>query len=646
MSQRFRSAYLLIRRIKLKLEKSPSQFQSDSAPALANTGSPDISALSRDNTFSGDAQDALVPQLISQQARKTPDALSLSSEAHSLTYYELEECTNRLANDLRALGLGTETLVGICLPRSPEMIVAALAIMKAGGAYVPLDPEYPVERLQMMLRGIPIRVLITQSHIRRALAAGDWQVMLLDATQGRLQRPSPTFEPTVVNAENLAYAIYTSGSSGRPKAVQIVHSGLLNLVRWHQRAFSVTSADRATQVASFGFDAAAWEVWPYLCSGASVHFPDDTTRGSVIALRDWIVKRKVTISFVPTALAESMITLDWPSKIALRVLLTGGDTLHKYPPSDLPFLLVNNYGPTECTVVTTSGVTLPGDHAESQPTIGRSIDNVQTYICNERLERVPIGTVGELYIGGAGLSRGYLNNPELTAAAFVPNPFSDSPGDRLYKTGDLVRCLPNGEIAFVGRQDEQIKIRGYRIEPNEIVTTLNQCPGVQSSVVVAQPDASGDKRLVAYLVASNDQLTRSLLQNYLRTYLPDYMIPTTFVRLDSLPMKPSGKIDRSALPSATSLNTVGDNLYTAPRTQVEQRMVSILSELLGLEKVGVHDNFFFLGGHSLLGTQLIARARDAFGVELPLRKVFDSPTAAELATEIERMLDTNQISAD
>jgi amino acid adenylation domain-containing protein len=594
----------------------------------------------------GYAQNAQVPQLFSQQARRTPDALCLSSETTSLTYYQLEKWTNGLATDLQSLGVGPETLVAICLPRSPGTIVAALAVMKAGGAYVPLDSEYPVARLHSMLQDVPIRVLITQRQVGSTLPSGDWQVLFLEGEPTDLQRAGQPFEPVAVRSENLAYAIYTSGSTGRPKAVQITHGGLLNLVRWHQRNFSVTPSDRASQVASFGFDAAAWEVWPYLCAGASVHFPDDSTRGSGRALCEWLQKRRVTVSFVPTALAESMIELDWPPTIALRLLLTGGDALRKYPPANLPFRLVNNYGPTECTVVTTSGVISSDDRQDRQPTIGRPIDNVQTYICNDQLEQVPVGMVGELYIGGAGVSRGYLNNPKLNEESFVPNPFSNLHGDRLYKTGDLVRYLPNGEIAFVGRRDEQIKIRGYRIEPNEIVSILNQCPGVQSSMVVAAGDPHGDKRLVAYLVAFEGQVTRSLLQDYLRTYLPDYMVPTTFVRLDSFPLKPTGKLDGFALPVPTPLNTIGDNIYVAPRNQVEQRMVSILAELLGMEKVGVNDNFFFLGGHSLLGTQLIARARDSFGVELPLRKVFDCPTAAELAAEIEQMLVANRISAD
>jgi amino acid adenylation domain-containing protein len=597
------------------------------------------------NTSCDYRQDLLVSQLVSEQARTTPHALALKSEGRSLTYHQLELRTNQLAHDLRSLGVGTEALVGICLPRSPEMAVAALAVMKAGGAYVPLDSDYPVRRLEFMLRDTQLRVLITDAQIAQTLPAGDWHVLIMDEAQASAPT-SPQSAPALsVGANNLAYVIYTSGSTGQPKAVQITHGGLLNLIYWHRRAFSVTPSDRASQVASFGFDAAVWEIWPYLTAGASVIFADDATRGTARNLRDWLLTERITIGFVPTPMAESLMGLDWPAKTPLRALLTGADTLRRYPTGNLPFSLINNYGPTECTVVATSGEVSPEDRPDRQPTIGRPIDNVQTYILNDDLKHVPVGAIGELCIGGAGLARGYLNRPEQEAEAFVLNPYSNSPNDRLYRTGDLTRYLPDGQIAFVGRKDEQVKIRGYRIEPNEIVSLLNQYPGVQTSVVVARTDNGDDKRLVAYLISSNPQLTRGALQEHLRAQLPDYMVPPVFVRLDSLPLKSSGKVDYAALPAPTSLNTIADEVYLSPRTPVEQQIASILAELLGVEKVGVNDNFFFLGGHSLLGTQLIARVRNIFGIELPLRMVFDSPTAAELSFEIERIL-TTQISAD
>lgn len=629
----------------MKSEKSTSEPSADKLSLMnpVRMPSPDWNDTSRDFP-----QDLLVAQLVSKRAQETPDALALQSETQSLSYRQLECRSNQLAHHLQSLGIGSEVLVGICLPRNPEMVVAALAVMKAGGAYVPIDSECPASRLHFMLRDAQVRLLITDQQIGQTLPSGDWQVVTIDSGQIDLSA-QPKDPPAVsIAVQNLAYVIYTSGSTGgQPKAALIPHRGLLNLINWHCRTFSITAADRASQIASFGFDAAVWEIWPYLAAGASVHFSEDATRSSVKSLRDWLVGEQITVSFAPTALAETLIALEWPERTALRLLLTGADTLRRYPPANLPFGLINNYGPTECTVVATSGQVLPEHPPDRQPTIGRPIDNVQAYILDADLRPVPLGSVGELCLGGAGLARGYLNRPDQEAAAFIPNPFSSSPDDRLYRTGDLARYLADGQIAFVGRTDDQIKIRGYRIEPNEVASLMNQYPGVQTSVVTARADDDGDKRLVAYVVSSDTRLTRGALQEFLRAQLPDYMVPAAFVRLASLPLNSSGKLDRAALPAPTSLNTITDEAFMAPTTPIEERVVSILAELLGLERVGVNDNFFFLGGHSLLGTQLIARVRNAFGVELSLRKVFDSPTGAELSNEIEYLLSRDrEISAD
>lgn len=627
----------------MKLEKSTAQTSVDDM-SLLNQSRMHSTEL---NDSSRVASEDLLVTLIGEHAKATPNALALQSETQTVSYHELESRANQLAQRLRRLGVDSEALVGICLPRSPEMVVAALAAMKAGGAYVPIDTDYPVRRVEFMLRDTQIRVLVTHAQIARTLTPGDWQLLLLDEEGPK--EPAQFLSPlsSTMSVGNLAYVIYTSGSTGQPKAVQITHRGLLNLIHWHRRAFSVSAEDRASQVASFGFDAAGWEIWPYLTAGASVHFADDTTRLSPKSLRDWLLVKEITISFAPTAIAEALITLDWPDSTPLRVLLTGADALHRYPPANLPFHFVNNYGPTECTVVATSGRVLPNQESDRLPTIGRPIDNVQTYILDDRLAQVPVGTIGELFVGGAGLARGYLNRPEQEAEAFIPNPFSGQSGERLYRTGDLARFLPDGQIAFVGRTDEQVKIRGYRIEPNEIVSVLNRYPGVDASAVVARVDNGGDKRLIAYVVSSDLQLNRGALQEHLRAQVPDHMVPVAFVRLDSLPLNASGKLDRDALPAPTSENTIADEIYLAPRTAVEKHMVSILAALLGLERIGLNDNFFFLGGHSLLGTQLIARVRNTFGVELSLRKVFDSPTAAELSDEIERLLSSqHEISAD
>ncbi len=437
----------------------------------------------------------------------------------------------------------------------------------------------------------------------------------------------------------MAYLIYTSGSTGQPKGVEVTHGGLLNLVRWHQRAFRVTPADRASQLSALGFDAAVWELWPYLAAGASIHLPDGVTTDQPEAIRDWIVSQGITISFLATPLAERLMTLEWPAKTSLRTMLTGADTLHHYPPRKLRFQLVNNYGPTECTVVATSGTVLPNEHPDRLPTIGRPIDNLQIHILNENMQQVPDGEAGEIYIGGPSVARGYRNRPDLTAERFILDPFSPEMGARLYKTGDLARYLPDGQIAFLGRVDEQIKIRGFRIEPAEIVKVLDEHPAVQSSIVVAREVAPGDKRLVAYFVpAPRAQSTHTEMRNFLAGRLPEYLVPATFVKLQAMPLNPSGKVDRAALPAPNAENTLRDNVFVAPRNPIEERLAAILAPLLGLDKVSMEDNFFLLGGHSLLGTQLIARVRDAFGIELTLRTLFDAPTVARLSAQVEMLL--------
>jgi amino acid adenylation domain-containing protein len=580
----------------------------------------------------------LVSELVTARAVAAPDSPALVAGEQVVTYGELERRANRLARYLRSLGIGLEQRVGICAGRSPEMVITALAALKAGAGYVPLDPDYPAARLRGMLQDADIPLLITHHEIADRIGRGSWKNLDVEEAEENAAE-FPAEKPQVdISGENLAYIIYTSGSSGQPKGVQITHKNLLNLVGWHVNAFQVTASDRASQLASVGFDAVVWEVWPQLAVGCSLHFPDEATRLAPEPLRDWLVAQGITISFVPTPLAEALLTLAWPPETSLRVMLTGGDALHRYPAPDFPFQLVNNYGPTECTVVATSGRVAPNPEAVAPPSIGSAIDNFQIYILDEHLDPVAPGTIGELHIAGAGVGRGYVNRHELETRKFIPNPFSSIPGDRMYKTGDLGFFLPNGEIAFAGRIDNQIKMRGYRIEPEEIVMRLNQCGGVKASVVVARGE-NGDTRLTAYLVAERGaKLTHSSLQAQLKQHLPDYMIPATFVRLAGLPAPTNGKLDRTALPLPGPENTIGDDLPVPPSTPLEEGVLAILSELLGIENLSVNDNFFFLGGHSLLGTQLIARARDRFGVELSLRTVFDAPTASKLSAEIERRM--------
>jgi acyl carrier protein len=356
------------------------------------------------------------------------------------------------------------------------------------------------------------------------------------------------------------------------------------------------------------------------------------------------LQQDITISFLPTSLAESILTLAWPTSSVLRFLLTGADTLHLYPAPGLPFVLVNNYGPTEATVVATSGPVMANYDTTAPPAIGYPIANVETYILDEELRPVPYGSRGELYLGGSGLARGYHRRPELTAERFIAHPFSALPGSRLYKTGDMARYLPDGRLAFLGRRDQQVKIRGYRIELDEIATVLNNSPIVQTSIVITREDEAHEKHLVAYIVPAGAAVSVQRLREHLATYLPDYMIPTIFIVLDELPQTTNGKVDRTALPMPTRENTLSNEVALSPLTPIEQRVAEIVSSLLGLEQVAIEDNFFTLGGHSLLGTQIITRVKEAFQVELPLRTLFEAPTVRLLSQEIEQRILASSVS--
>ncbi|MGH9932780.1 MAG: non-ribosomal peptide synthetase [Pyrinomonadaceae bacterium] len=599
-----------------------------------------------------------VPQLVDARAAEAPDAPALLAGTEALSYAELNGRANQLAHYLISLGVGrgmagaSNSLVGLCLDRSLAGVVSALGVLKAGGAYLPLDPAFPLERLAFMLNDSQPRVLITSTAMAKRLPAGAWKVIAIDSAEidRAIDRPVDHIGPAiagqsadspniVITSEQLAYVIYTSGSTGKPKGVEITHASLMNLVVWHQQAFAVTPDDRASLLAGVGFDAAVWETWPYLSAGASLHLPAEATRLSSELLRDWLVAERITISFLPTALAERVMTLDWPAHTPLRTLLVGAETLRQFPSDELPFSVVNNYGPTECTVVATSGPVPCEAYASTLPTIGRPIANTQVYILDENMQPVPVHAAGEIYIGGAGVARGYLNRPELTAEKFVSNPFSPDPNARLYRTGDLARYLANGDIAYLGRIDEQIKILGHRIEPNEIVAVLDRHPAIKASRVIAHGDVCSERHLVAYVVVpSRSQLSAADLRSFLEKELPQYMVPAVFVRLESFPLTQNGKVDRVALPAPSPENTIRDEEFAPPRTPVEERLAVMLSSLLRLEQVSVHDNFFMLGGHSLLGTQLISQIRGAFGVELALRTLFESPTIEQLSLEVERLV--------
>jgi amino acid adenylation domain-containing protein len=579
-----------------------------------------------------------VPYLVAEQARKRPEAIAVVSGPERLSYGELDRQANELAHHLKAKGVGAEQVVGLHLERSVTSVIAALAVLKAGGAYLPLDPALPSERLRYMLIDAGVSLVLSRTKISALLPKHIWSVFDLDSLPAALSSYPPNGLSSVLTDESLAYVIYTSGSTGQPKGVEATHGGLRNLVDWHLRAFHVSPVDLASAQAVVGFDAAVWELWPYLAVGASVHVTPEAIRSNPQTMRDWLLAQKISITFLATPLAEQMLLLDWPSDCALRILLTGADTLHRRPPAGLPFTVVNNYGPTEATVVATSGVVAPGANCSCPPTIGRAIDNTRIHILDEKMQPVANGDAGEIYIGGAGVARGYRNNSALTAEKFVRDPHGNL-SDRLYKTGDRGRFLPNGEIEFLGRLDDQLKIRGYRVEPNEIISALNAFPGVQAGAVKVEPDHAGSNRLLAYVVlAAGVEVSAAELRDALSKRLPDYMVPAMFVRVNAFPLTASGKVNLSTLPAPTAANALSDDKFVGPRTSVEKRLANILKPLLQVDRVSVKDNFFLLGGHSLLGTQLITQISESFGVELSLFSLFDHPTLEEMSLEVEKLI--------
>jgi amino acid adenylation domain-containing protein len=468
---------------------------------------------------------------------------------------------------------------------------------------------------------------------------GRSKVICLDRLAAVIGQEHTENVQTQVQPEHLVYVIYTSGSTGRPKGVAVSHQNLTNLVAWHCQTFHLSPSDRTTQLAGIGFDASAWEIWPSLLAGASLHLPtEEAIRINPEKLRDWLVSEEITLTFLPTPLAEQMLALAWPSPIPLRTVLTGGDRLHHAPPASLPFTLVNNYGPTENTVVTTSGVIAPqaaerSVHPSLSPAIGRPIANTRIYLLDQYLQPVPIGVPGELYISGASLARGYLHQPDLTAERFIPNPFRDETTARLYRTGDLARYRADGTIEFLGRLDQQVKIRGFRIELGEIETLLGQHSAIREAAVLAREDISADKRLVAYVVLHSEHATHfsSDLRHYLQTYLPDYMVPSDFVMLDALPLNANGKVDHHALPAPNQSRPTLENAYVAPRDTWEFQMACLWETILGRHPIGVRDDFFALGGHSLLAVTLIAQVQTHFGRSLPLAVLFQEATVEHLA---------------
>jgi amino acid adenylation domain-containing protein len=655
------------------------------------------------NQTERDYPDRLCHQLFEEWAAQNPEAIALGFGEQQYTYQQLNNGSNQLANYLRKLGVGSETLVGICMEPSPVMVTCLLGILKAGGAYLPLDPTYPPERLQFMLEDAQVSVLltlhdfglgITEQNIETKEANDlpnliqnlkvvclnrEWEAIAIESEEISI--------PDNENCSNLAYVVYTSGSTGKPKGVAVTHRAVNRLV-CNTNYISLEPGDKVAQCSNISFDAATFEIWGALLNGAQLVFINREITLSPQDFAQEIRQQEISVLFLTTALFNQIVREVPDSFSSLRYLLFGGEAVDvrwvkAVRKHGAPEHLLHVYGPTENTTFTSWYEVQ--DVAATIP-IGRAIANTQIYLLDTHLKPVPIGVTGEIYIGGDGLARGYLNRPELTAERFISNPFTKAevrsmkdetenplltssftlhpftkaevrsmkdetenplltssftlhPSERLYKTGDLARYLPDGNLEFVGRIDDQVKLRGFRIELGEIETVLNQHPAVRETVVMMREDRRSDRCLVAYIVSNSDQNLTSSMRSFLKTKLPSYMIPAAFVVLEKLPLTPNGKVDRQALPSPDAVGL--PEIEQVPRTSVEVELVQIWAEILG-KQVGISDNFFELGGHSLLATQLVSRIRDRFGVQVPLRSLFETPTISGLAQYIEAMSGKNK----
>ncbi|UNY98308.1 amino acid adenylation domain-containing protein [Zhouia spongiae] len=581
-----------------------------------------------------------IHQLFEEQSEKTPDNVAVVFEGDSLTYRELNERSNQLAYYLQSKGVKAESLVGICVERSLEMIVGLLGILKAGGAYVPIDPTYPEERISYMFKDTNCAIVLTQEQIE--LPKTNSEIIYLDSKWEKIAKAPRTNIETGVKGDNLAYVIYTSGSTGKPKGVMNQHDGLVNRLNWAQEVYKLQKSDVVLQKTTYCFDVSVWELfWPIIV-GSKLVIAKPNGHKDTQYLIEIIRKESITtLHFVPSLLQVMIDTPEFSQCKSLKNILCSGEVLplelvKKFHRNfDIP--LHNLYGPTEAAIDVSSYVCEKVVNHRNIP-IGRPVANTQLYILDQYLKPIPVGIPGELCIAGIQVARGYLNQPDLTRKKFIKDPFSKDPNSRLYKTGDLARYLPDGNIEFIGRLDDQVKIRGFRIELGEIESVLNQQDQVSSSVVLAKEDATGNKQLVGYVVPSQDVepsqgLKIDNLRDALSKTLPDYMVPSLFVSLEAIPLTSNGKIDKKALPDLQG-NLQMTKEYVAPKTEIEFKLVSIWQGLLGVEKIGVHDDFFELGGHSLQATRIISKIRTEFNNELPLKVMFESRTVFELSRQI------------
>jgi amino acid adenylation domain-containing protein len=593
-------------------------------------------------------RDKCLHQLFEEQAARTPDQIAVMFEGRGLNYSELNARANRLARRLRSMGVGAGAFVGVYLERSAEMVVALIAILKAGAAYLPLDPSYPPQRLSFMLEDARVLVLLTQQRLAHSLPVCAARTLCIDA-----ERDSTPADDEGENlggeiaSDNPAYVIYTSGSTGRPKGVQIPHHAIGNLLTSLSLKPGLSESDILLAVSSLSFDIATLELFLPLITGARLVVAGSEVVADGVLLSQMLADCGATVMQGTPATWQMLIESGWSGHSGLK-MFSGGEALSRELADRLlerGASLWNFYGPTEITIY--SNLARVRADEEGQPTIGRGIANTQLYVLDENLGLSPVGARGDLYVGGAGLAHGYLNRAGLTAEKFIPHPYSTEPGARLYQTGDRARFLADGRLEFLGRSDYQLKLRGFRIEAGEVEAALDEHPGLRRSVVIIRDDVAGGRGLVAYVVGeAAGAPSDAELRRFLQEKLPAYMIPSAFVRLTALPLTPSGKLDRQALPPPEAKGASREDVYVAPRTPFERGVADIWAEVLELADVGAEDNFFELGGHSLTATRVLSQVRTRFGANISLRQLFESPTVAGLARQTEAALGEGQEASD
>jgi amino acid adenylation domain-containing protein len=583
---------------------------------------------------------AMACDRLAAMAAERPGAIAFEAGDRRMTYREFDERANRLGRYLLSLGAGPGATVAVHLPRSIEQCLCVAAAMKAGACFLPLDPAWPELRTRAMLDDAGAMLVITSADAAPGLGGPGRQTVELERAAAAIDAASSAPLSSNLPPDSLAYLIFTSGSTGGPKGVEITWGGLHHMIETKRANFCLRAADRVSHGAGVAFDGALTEVWPVLSVGATVVLVDEAVRTSAEKLQDWIVRERITVSaLVPPVLAERMIVADWPATTALRVMMAAGEALHVYPAPGLPFVLLNGYGPTECAVETTAGLVPTQAGAAGPPPLGRPIPGISVYILDANGQPVKQGAIGEMYVSGPTVGRGYRNRPEETARRFLPDPFSDVPGARMFRTGDLGSYRADGQIDFHGRIDDQLQIRGYRVEPDEVAAALARHPLVASCAVAPNQGRRQGAELLAYIVPSpHGTPTASALQEFLAERVPQYMLPAAYVLLEALPLTLNGKVDRAALPKPHPADVLKGPAFRATQTVAEERLAGLFEQVLKCDPVGVDDDFFLLGGHSLLAAEMVQRTSEAFGLDLKPQVLFEARTVGRMAERIEALL--------